>query len=63
MNGIWLLGAVFFGAFLVYGLASGRMPAKGAFYIKATQPRWYWACGAVYAAFIGYFLYEAFTPP
>ncbi len=58
MKFIAVLGALFFGSFLLYGLASGRMPARFTFYDRAGHPRYYWASGALWAAAIVFCIYQ-----
>ena len=56
---VWLFLGVFFGCFLAYGLRSGRMPARGAFYDKALKPRSYWTMACLYSATVIFCLAEA----
>jgi len=56
---IWLFLGAFFGCFLVYGLKSGRMPARGAFYERQLKPRSYWTMTGLYSVAIVFCLFEA----
>ncbi len=52
MSAIFLVPALVAGGLLLYGLSTGRMPAKGSSFNVLTEPRWYWAMGLFYFALI-----------
>ena len=63
MKELWLLAGTLFSLFFVFGLALGKMPARGPPYDRKTQPVWYWLWGALWLGFAGYFFWQAFTSP
>ena len=62
---MWIV-SVIFGAFLIYGLVTGRMPVAGRggsrLYSRKTEPTWYWLACAAHVFLVSLGIVGTFRP-